>query len=58
MTHLGHRRYLYQCYSNNLFLGGRGVGKGGCFDSAVGRGGASSARLCCRGREFNSHGGS
>ena len=43
-------RYLYQCYSNNLFWG--------CLDSAVGRGdGKCSARQCCRGHEFDSRGG-
>ena len=55
-------RYLYQCYSNQLFfffffffLGGGGGG----LDSAVGRGdGQFNARRCCRGRELDSHGGS
>ena len=43
-------RYLYQCYSNNLFWG--------CLDSAVGRGGGyCSARRCCRGREVDAHRG-
>ena len=43
-------------FEQTFFWGGGGGGRGG-LDSAVGRG-QINARRCCRGREFDSHGGS
>ena len=47
----------YVCHCNLILLYTYIYLFRGCLDSAVGRsGGSCSARWCCRGREFDSHG--